>query len=168
MKKFAAFLFCGFLTLFLTGCGKNLLGDSVDPVTNFESDVQAEANNKKYEFKIFHTPEGINTVTFSKPENIKDLTFSWESGKYTVAMKDLSGEFNVEPLTEDSFIGCMIKVLNSLNDRENLKQVSDEEGEKTLKGRCENIDYEITVNKKGEIIRVVIPARNITADFKHA
>ena len=168
VKKFISFLFCGFLMLFLSGCGGNLLNDSIDFATQFESDVQAEANNKKYEFKLFHTPEGVNTITFSKPEDIKGLTISWEGGKYKVSMKDLSGEFNKEPLAEDSFILCMIKVLNSLNDKENLQLISEEEGEKTFKGKCENINYEITVNKKGEIIRLVIPESNVIANFKYS
>lgn len=167
MKKFIAFLFCGFLTLFLTGCDQDLLSGSVDLVTNFECDAQIEVNNKKYECKVFHTPEGINTVTFSKPENIKGLTFLWESGKYKVSMKDLSGEFNIEPLSDNSFVSCIIKVLNSLNDKENLKRASCEEGEETLKGKCDNMDFDITVNSKGEIIRIFIPGNNITANFKY-
>ena len=168
MKKITVFLFCGFLTFFLMGCDKNAFNDSGDLIINFESDVHVEANNKTYEFKIFHTPEGINTVTFSKPESIKGLAFSWESGKYKVLMKDLSGEFNIEPLTEDSFVSCIIKVLNSLNDKENLNRISDEEGEKTFKGKCENMDYEITVNRKGEIIRIILPDQKVTATFKYA
>jgi hypothetical protein len=154
--------------LSLSGCGGDLLNSSTDFATQFEGDVQVEANDKKYEFKIFHTPEGMSTITFSKPDDIKGLTFSWESGKYTVSMKNLSGEFNTEPLADDSFIACIIKVLNSLNDKENLQRISEEEGEKTFKGECENTDFEITVNKKGEIIRILVPEPKIVANFKYS
>ena len=168
MKKFITFLFCGFLALFLGGCAKNLLNDSVDLVANFESDVRLKENNKEYEFKILHTPEGINTITFKKPENIKGLTLSWENGKYKISMKELSGEFIAEPLTENSSIGLVVKILNSLNDRENLKYVSSQEGENLFKGKCENIDYEIKVNNQGKIMCIMIPERNITTDFSYA
>ncbi len=168
MRKFATFLFCGFLMMFMSGCKENLLNDSSDIISNFESDVYVEANNKKYEFKISHVPEGINIITFSKPEDIKGLTFSCEGDKYTISMKDLSGEFNKEPLMENSFVMCILKVLNSLSDKSNLKQLLNEEGEETFRGKSENIEYDVTINKKGEIIRIVIPEHNITANFKHA
>jgi hypothetical protein len=146
----------------LSGCGN----DYVDLITNFEGIVRVEANDKKYEFKIFHTPEGVSTVTFVEPKEINGLTFYWENGKYTVSMNNLSGEFTSEPLTDDSFVVRIIKVLNSLNDKESLKRSEGEEGEEIIKGKCDNMDYEVAVNKKGEIVRMTIPESDIVASFQ--
>ncbi len=165
MKKFLSATVAVMIGLFFTGCEKKLINSTPSVITSVESNVTIEKENKSYGCYLIHTPEGINTVRFTSPETLEGLTFLWENGKYKVEMKDLSGEYNLSPWMENSNIAVIMKILDSLNDTDSLKSVSKDESGEIFKGIAENIEYEIKLSPKNNIISIFVPKTGVKANF---
>ena len=87
------------------------------------------------------------------------------NGKYKVEMKDLSGEYNLSPWMDNSDIAVIMKILDSLNDMDSLKSVSKDESGEIFKGVAENIEYEIKLSSKNNIISIFVPKIGLKANF---
>lgn len=159
MKKFLSATSAVIIGLFFTGCEKKLINNTPSVITSIESNVTIEKENKNCSCYLIHTPEGINTVRFTSPKTLEGLTFLWENGKYKVEMKDLSGEYNLSPWMDNSDIAVIMKILDS------LKSVSKDESGEIFKGSAENIEYEIKLNSKNNIISIFVPKIGLKANF---
>lgn len=165
MKKFLSATSAVIIGLLFTGCEKKLINNTPSVITSIESNVTIEKENKSCSCYLIHTPEGINTVRFTSPKTLEGLTFLWENGKYKVEMKDLSGEYNLSPWMDNSDIAVIMKILDSLNDMDSLKSVSKDESGEIFKGVAENIEYEIKLNSKNNIISIFVPKIGLKANF---
>ena len=147
----------------LSGCNNSEVSEFTNVNNNIESEIKIKSKDNEYKCKIFHTPEGLNTVTFSYPKNLEGFTISRNCGKYEVVQKELQGEYIKDPLPEDSEIRKLMDILDTLNREEsgfNLK--SEEEGEKTFVGN----ESEVVLDKKGNIVRVSLKNPEAEIEFE--
>ncbi len=147
----------------LTGCNSSDINEFTHINNNIENEIKIKSKGNEYKCKIFHTPEGLNTITFNYPKRLEGFTISRNCGKYEVVQKELQGEYMKDPLPEDSEIRQLMDILDSLSKEEtgfNLK--GEEEGEKTFVGN----ESEIVVDKKGNIIRVVLKNPKSEIEFE--
>lgn len=162
MKKFLAVLFSVFLAALLPGCGNRDEASGVE-VNNIDTIMSAKVEDRDYKCKVTHAVKGSGTVTITEPEFLEGLTFSWENGEYTLAMKDLSGSFNKEILPKESFALCLMQVLD---DSENLSFVSGHNDEKIFSGTCEAGKYKIHADSKGKIRKILVDDKKMQMLFE--
>ena len=137
------------------GC-KNSGGGQIPKLdTQIEKKVKISSGSEEYECKLFHTPEGLTTLTFTYPENLKDFTISRGGESFEITKSGLEAKYAKDPLPKNSAIKRFIEILNAFGSEEsNFSFKKSEEGEKIYKGNIENKECEVVLNDSGEIIRV--------------
>lgn len=167
MKKFLA-MFCVLSApFFLAGC-QNAVDSQIPKIdSNIESNVKIYSQETEYSFKVFHSPEGLTTVSFISPQNLKDFTISRNGGKFEVTQGGLQAEYMKDPLPQNAAVKYFMDVLDALSSEErNFNLKKQEEGEKTYKGTIENSECEVVLNNKGNIIRISAQNPAMEAEFE--
>lgn len=162
MKNFICIIVCGVLIFSLNGCKKNVLDHDPSIETEIDGSVNICCKNDKYKGKIIHKPEGITTIILEEPENLKGMTYSFSGGKYEVSMQGLSGEFATSPFAKNSPIFCIDKLLNALNDVQNIKKFE----KNHMKINCDGVEYEVYTDSEGEIQSIEAPSLELKIDFR--
>lgn len=134
-------------------------------ITDFESNVSITQDDKTYEGKILHTPEGINSLTFIAPESISGLTMGFDGKKYTLGLGELSGEYTSNPILSSAGAGNIIAAIDSLSGAQELKSLSKSDNSETFAGVFSETKYEITIDGKGNIKNIKIPKHKISCEF---
>jgi len=151
------------LSTLLVGCNNSEINEFNKVNSNIESEVKIKSKDNEYKCKVYHTPEGLNTITFISPKNLEGFTISRNCGKYEVIQKELQGEYLKDPLPEDSELRKLMDILDNMSREEpgyNLK--SEEEGERTYSGE----ESEIVVDKRGNIIRIILKNPEAEMEFQ--
>ena len=156
------------IALSFAGCKKNIIENQPNTNLTFESDVKIQSNNEVYDCEITHNDQETCIVKFKNPETLKNFNITCENGNYSVSMKELKGEFSLEPLCEKSGLATMIKLFDAMKNTENLTFVSNQEGERIYRGKLDSTDFEITLDKNGNILHINLPHENFRADFKYS
>ncbi len=167
MKKIFAVLCALSLAFFASGCSKNVLDGQLPKLeTKIEKDVKITSENEEYECKLFHTPEGLTTLTFTCPDTLKDFTISRSGGEFKINKSGLEAEYVKDPLPKDSAIKCLMDILSIFSsDERNFSFKKSEEGEKTYEGNVENRECEVVLNDTGEIIRICMHNPEVEFEF---
>lgn len=164
MKKRLVFALPILVGLFVTGCTNK--SSDVNCINNsFDGIVKIKAQDKEYECNLQHTPEQVNRLEITKPENIAGLTFVWEGENYKVLWKDLSCELNKEFLPQGAFAEMIINILNSLSDTDNLSLESQDGGICVFAGKGNFGKFKLSVNNDGAITNIRVPDENLDATF---
>lgn len=152
----AAFIF--------SGCEKGL-SNELNVEKNLENDVVITENDKKYEAHITYVPQGLTTLSFKSPENLANMTFEYKDGKYVVSNKELSGEYNINPLEKNSIFSRIMGVINALGSINELK-IDSKDGENLVfKVDFENLKYKVLTDKEGKILSIENPESNFQVEF---
>lgn len=130
-----------------------------------ESDAIITEKDKKYEAHIVHIPEGITSISFKSPENLVGTTFEHKDGKYIVSNRELSGEYNINPLEKNSAFCKIMGVLNTLSNIDNLKIDSKDDEKMIFKVNFENSEYKVLTSKEGKILSIENEAENFKSEF---
>lgn len=165
MPKWLYLFMCTFMVIFLSACRNKNIQNSSDIENTFESNVKINYGGKKYECELSHTPEHINIVKILQPENLRGLTFSWENSVCEVSWHNLKCEFSKEILPENSFISEIVDALNWISSSNELELCTQEGDYKKFKGKCDAGEFEVSIDKDGFIKKLIIPNRNVDADF---
>lgn len=166
MKKIVIFLFCGFVLFLISGCSDINSNGEANVVTDFEKNVKIEFRKKEYKAKLYHKKEGITSVMFTYPESLKGFSYSESGGKYELSLGGLSGEFPTNPFGEDTSIISVIEVIRLVSEKENIKKISSDGDLKILKVENKNKEYNVHVNKSGEIKIISSPGDEIKVLFE--
>lgn len=147
----------------LVGCNNGEINEFNKVNSNIESGVKIKSKDSEYQCKVCHTSEGLNTITFISTKNLEGFTISRNCGKYEVIQKELQGEYLKDPLPEDSELRKLMDVLDNLNREEpGYNLTKEEEGERTYSGE----EGEIVVDKKGNIIRIILKNPKAEIEFE--
>ena len=165
MAKLISVFLCCFMLLALPACKNKNIEKSSDIENTFESNVKINYGKNEYECELSHTPEHVNIVKILKPDNLRGLTFSWEDGVCEVSWHDLKCEFSKNILPDSSFISGIIDALNTISSSDSLEACSGEGDYKIFKGNCEAGNFQISVDKNGNIKNLSVPEKGIDAEF---
>ena len=150
------------MIFFLNGCKKNVLDSTPEISTEMDGMVSIHCKDEKYKGKIIHKPEGLTTIIFEEPQNLKGLTYSFSGGKYEVSMQGLSGEFTASPFSKSSPIFCIDKLLISLKDTQNIKKIE----RNHIKIDCDGTEYELYIDSSGKIQSITAPSLELDINFQ--
>ena len=124
MKKYFFMFVCCLIVVLMAGCGENILNKNQEIVTNFESEVKITADDQtKYFGTLVHTPEGVTTLTFNSPENLKGLSYSIAGGKYELSKNSLVAEYNKMPFSKNSYVFYLLSFLDFISNAENQSKI---------------------------------------------
>ena len=164
VKKYFFVFVCFLMVTLMAGCGKNILGKNQEIVTNFESEVKINVDDQnEYAGTLVHTPEGLTTFTFSKPENLKGLSYSINSGKYEMRKNGLIGEYSMMPFPKNSYMFYLISFLDSVSNQENQSKIT--KNKENFRIVCENEKFDFTLDENGRIKSVCMPSKNLKVEF---
>ena len=162
MKNFLKICVCFMCIFIFSGCKKGLNDESVGINTEINSDAAIDYAGKKYTAKINHVSEGSTTVTFTSPENLSGITFTWNGDKYEVARKELVGTFTNEPFANEKFPSKLIKILTNTVDTNNVKVRESKEGETIYDGKIDGEDFSLTTDNSGHILMIEMPSQELS------
>ncbi len=161
--KYLAILPClGFLIF--SGCQKTM-SNELSIEKNLENEVVITENDKRYDAHVTYMPEGVASISFKSPESLVGMTFEYKNGKYIVSNKELSGEYNLNPLEKNSAFSKIMGIFNSLSNDENLKFDSKDDEKFVFKVNFEDSEYKITTNKEGKVLLIENPSENFKVEF---
>lgn len=151
--------------LIFSGCSKNA-SDKLNIEKNVENDVIITENGQKYEAHVTNIPEGITSIAFKTPENLAGVTFEYKNGKYIISSKELSGEYNLNPLEKNAIFSKIMDVFGAIGASENIKVDSEDDNALVFKIKTENSEYKILADKDGKILLIENPEENFKVEFK--
>lgn len=165
MKKYLFFVMSIVMSLLvISGC-KSKSSDPTRITGSFDGIVKIKSKDKEYECELRHTPEQVNRLEVTKPENIAGLTFVWEGEQYKVMWKNLSCELNKEFLPQEAFAEMLINILNLVTDTDNLECEECNNGETIFTGNCTFGKFKVGVDRDGIIKSISIPDERLEAEF---
>jgi len=166
LKKFIILLNIALLSCFVSGC-KNLGNEIPQFDSKIESDVKINCKNENYECKIFYVPEGISSISFEKPSNLKGFTISRNDDKFVLSKDGLEVNYAKDPLPNNTFLRFFMDILeNIFKEKEKLVLKNEEEGERVYEGICNEKKYEVVLSKKGQILRISCKNPELDVGFK--
>ncbi|MBR2579518.1 MAG: hypothetical protein IKE41_05235 [Clostridia bacterium] len=166
MKNFLKICACFMCIFVFSGCKKILNNDTPSINTEINSSAVIEYNGEKYEAKIVRLPEGTANITFTSPENLSDVVFSWDGDKFEISRKNLVGTFTENPFAKNSIFGVLKGIFETANDMNNLKKSDVEEGETVYEGMAESKKFLLTVDNSGKILVIEVPDENLSIRFE--
>ena len=143
------------------GCGQDDSLNVCNTSDSFDGKISVNVAGKSYKCELLHTPEKVSIVKVLEPPNLSGLTFSWENDKYSVSWKDLSCEFNKQFMPDTSFLSDVIYVMNSLHQKELLKNLPDDSEDKIYTGSCEAGEFKVVFDKNGYLKQIDINDKDI-------
>lgn len=154
------------LSCFVSGC-KNLGNEIPHFDSKIESDVKINCKNENYECKIFYVPEGISSISFEKPSNLKGFTISRNDDKFVLSKDGLEVNYAKDPLPNNTHLRFFMDILeNIFKEKEKLVLKNEEEGERVYEGICSEKKYEVVLSKKGQILRISCQNPELDVEFK--
>lgn len=166
MKNFLKICACFVCIFVFSGCGKVLNSENPNINTDINSNAVIDHNGEKYGAKIVRLPEGTASITFTSPESLVDLVFSWNGDKFEVSRKNLSGTFTKDPFTKNSIFSVLKKIFDIVSDVKNLKISESKEGETVYEGMAEGKNFILTVDNAGKILMIEVPGENLSIRFE--
>ncbi len=166
MKSFLKICTCFMCIFVFSGCKKNLSNDTPGINNEINSSAVIEYNGEKYEAKIVRLPEGTANITFTSPENLADMVFSWDGDKFEISRKNLVGTFTENPFARDSIFGILKVIFETANDVNNLKKSDSKEGETVYEGTADGKKFLLTVDNSGKILVIEAPDENLSIRFE--
>ena len=155
-------------SLIISGCNNAV--DKSFPIQNnvIERDVKISLACQQYEGKVYHSPEGLTSITFSSPQNLKDFTISRNSGKFEITQNGLEGQYTKQPLPQNSELRYFMDILDTISgDKSKLTLKKEEEGEKLYSGVINNNEFSIILGKNNDIIRISMNNPEMEVEFKY-
>lgn len=151
-------------SLLLCGCGGNSLSEGENGL-NFsdlsDANITIEHDGKVYDGKLCFTPEKVGSIKITSPEGIKDVVFSWENDKVKVSKENLSLESDKPLLSSNSFVTCIVSVLNALKDQENISENLKDGDKYLIRGTCDCGKFEVILGMNNSIEKIKIPEKDL-------
>lgn len=166
MKSFLKLAGCLICVGLLSGCKSAIGPDEIGIDTNINGVVNIKENGKKYKANLVYTSEGRSSLTFTEPENLKGMSFTWNGDKYEISRNNLKGEFNLDPFVRDSFASVVVNVLAVLQNPKNISLAENNEGGKIYEGETNSVKFRVGVNEVGKVIFVEIPDKDLFIGFE--
>ena len=164
MKKYFFMFVCCLIVVLMAGCGKNILNKNQEIVTNFESAVKITADDQTNYFgTLVHTPEGVTTLTFNSPENLKGLSYSVAGGKYELSKNSLVAEYNKMPFSKNSYVFYLLSFLDFISNAENQSKIM--KNKEKYEVVCENEKFSFTLDESGRIKSVCMLSKNLNIEL---
>lgn len=166
MKNFLKICACFMCIFVFSGCGKVLNREAANVNTEINSSAVIDYNGEKYEAKVVRLPEGAANITFTSPESLADVVFSWNGDKFEVTRKNLVGTFTENPFAKNSVFSVLKGILEAANDMSNLKKSDSKEGETVYEGTADGKKFLLTADNSGKILMVEVPDENLSIRFE--
>ena len=166
MKNFLKICACFMCIFVFSGCKKILNNETPSINTEINSSATIDYKGEKYETKIARLPEGTANITFTSPENLADVVFSWDGDKFEISKKNLVGTFTKSPFTKNSIFSVLKGVFEAANDVKNLKISESKEGETVYEGNFEGKKFLLTADNSGKILMIEVPEENLSIRFE--
>lgn len=166
MKNFLKICACFMCIFAFSGCKKILNNET--PTINMEINSSATIDYKgeKHEAKIVRTPEGTANITFTSPENLAGIVFSWNGDKFEISRKNLVGTFTKSPFEKNSIFSVLKGAFEAASDIKNLKNSETKEGETIYEGDLAGKKFLMTVDNSGKILMIEMPDENLSIRFE--
>ncbi len=151
--------------LLLCGCDGNSPSVGEDGL-NFsnlsDANITVKYDGKVYNGKLCFTPEKVGSIKMTRPEGIKDVVFYWENDKVKISKENLSLESDKPLLPSNSFVTCIVSVLNALKDQKNISEGLKKDGNKYLiRGTCDCGKFEVILGMNNSIEKIKIPEKDL-------
>lgn len=166
MKNFLKVCACFMCIFVFSGCKKILDSETPNISTEINSNAVIDYNGEKYKAKVVRLPEGTANITFTSPESLADIVFSWNGDSFEVSRKNLVGTFTENPFTENSIFSVLKKIFEISKDMNNLKKLESKEVETVYEGVLEGKKFILTVDSSGKILMVEVPDENLSIRFE--
>ncbi len=151
-----------FLSIFLSGCAKNLNYDFPDVKFPIDKKIKIICGEREYKCNFFYTPEGICTVNFIEPQGLENFTICRKDNKYEISHNDLQANFIENSMVENSGIVKIIDFFDMINSENNdLKYQTQEESEKIYT----NNNYEARFDRENNLISLNIKNPDFIVEF---
>lgn len=166
MKNFLKICACCMCIFVFSGCKKILSSETPALNTEINGNAVIDYNGEKYEAKIVRLPEGTANITFTSPENLADVVFSWNGEKFEMTRKNLVGTFTKSPFAKNSVFSVLKRIFETVGDTNNLKVSESKEGETVYEGSFEGKKFLLTADSSGKILMVEVPDENLSIRFE--
>jgi hypothetical protein len=127
---------------------------------NFNANSTIITPEKEYECEIHHIMQKNTVIKITSPEDIKDLTISFENDEKKINFGQLECKSGFFP--ETSFIGSIVKVLNNLNDSTNFTQFALENQDIKITGAAAGDKFEAICDMNGLLKEINLPEKNVS------
>ncbi len=166
MKNFLKICACCMCIFVFSGCKKILNNETPALNTEINGNAVIDYNGEKYEAKIVRLPEGTANITFTSPENLADVVFSWNGEKFEITRKNLVGTFTQNPFAKNSIFSVLKGIFETAGDTKNLKISESKEGETVYEGNYEGKKFLLTADNSGKILMIEVPDENLSIRFE--
>lgn len=166
MKNFLKICACFMCIFVFSGCKKILSRETPTLNTEINSGVVIDYNGEKYEAKVVRLPEGTANITFTSPESLQDVVFSWNGEKFEITRKNLVGTFTQNPFAKNSVFSVLKGIFEIAGDTNNLKVLESKEGETIYEGNIEGKKFFLTADNSGKILVIEVPGENLSVRFE--
>lgn len=158
-KNLFYLIFSMFLVIFLSGCNKNSqefpgINSIIDKKVKITSGDEESTGNLTY------SPEGIFSISFDSPENLKNFKITRNCDKYEISQGDLQGKFTKNIIQENSEISKIIEIFDNMKG-DNYKFKKTEESEKIYN----NNETELRFDKENNLLRIDTKNPEISIEF---
>ena len=126
-----------------------------------DANITVEHDGKVYDGKLCFTPEKVGSIKITGPEGVKDVVFSWENDKVKISRENLSIESDKPLLPSNSFIICIVSVLNALKDQENISEGLKDGDKYLIRGKCDCGKFEVVLGMNNSIEKIKIPEKDL-------
>ena len=134
---------------------------------DFSSNVSVKFGNNKFEGKLNRSVGGISSLLLHSPKELDNVTVQSDGQKISVLYGEMTVDISNEYVGATSFCSLLFKVLDSLQDSEN---VISSDGENTvLVGNIEEGEFAVTISQDGKLKSINIESADFSAelsDFK--
>lgn len=143
-------------------------GDPAPPVTDFSASAQVDTSGTLISCDISHTKEGVSSVTVTKPDGLKGLSFKWLGGSYSIEYNQLFCQTTSDYLPQQSFARAIVNVLDACAAPDKLTLSENKNGLGVYTGTCDSGDFTVTCdNKTGIIQKVEIKNLSLIVNFEN-
>lgn len=155
------------ITLLFAACTQ-AGGDPALPVTDFSAGAQVDTSGTLLSCDVSHTKEGVSSVTVTKPDGLKGLSFKWLGGSYSIEYNQLFCQTTSDYLPQQSFARAIVNVLGACAEPDKLTLAENKNGLCVYKGICDSGDFSVTCDSKTGIIqKVEIESLSLLVNFEN-
>ena len=166
MKNFLKVCACSMCIFIFSGCRKVLNKEAQSINAEINSNAVIDYNGERYKAKIVRSPEGTENITFTEPENLADVVFSWNGDKFEISRKNLVGTFTENPFAKNSIFSVLKGIFEVIGETKNLKVLESKEGETVYEGMLEEKKFLLTADNSGKILVIELPEENLLIRFE--
>lgn len=155
------------ITLLFAACTQ-AGGDPALPVTDFSAGAQVNTSGTLLTCDVSHTKEGVSSVTVTKPDGLKGLSFKWLGNSYSIEYNQLFCQTTSDYLPQQSFARAIVNVLDACAKPDQLTLTENKNGSGVYSGTCDSGDFTVTCDSKTGIIqKVEIKNLLLTVNFEN-